>query len=74
MPSTRAQVLVEVHGYVENPNTPNDRRPYMQKFSTPVLFGRGQLSQALDAAIAVFKVSKKSLTLRATSPPAISLS
>lgn len=56
---SRAQVLVEVHGYVENPNTPNDRRPYMQKFSTPVLFGRAQLSQALDAAIAVFRVSKK---------------
>jgi hypothetical protein len=56
---SRAQVLVEVHGYVENPNTPNDRRPYMQKFSTPVVFGKSQLSQALDAAIAVFKVSKK---------------
>lgn len=56
---SRAQVLVEVHGYVENTNLPNERRPYMQKFATPIVFGKNQLSQALDAAIAVFKVSKK---------------
>lgn len=55
----RAQLLVEVHGYVENPSVPNERRPYMQKFATSVVFGQGHLSNALDQAIAHFKTSKK---------------
>jgi ribosomal protein L37AE/L43A len=56
---SRVQILVEIYGHVENPNTPNEKRPYMQKIATPVVFGKGQLSAALDATIARFKVSKK---------------
>jgi hypothetical protein len=56
---SRVQILIEVRGHVENPNTPNEKRPYMQKIATPVVFGKGQLSAALDATIARFKVSKK---------------
>ena len=48
-----------MHGYVENPSVPNERRPYMQKFATSVVFGQGHLSNALDQAIAHFKTSKK---------------
>lgn len=55
---TRAKLIVEIHGHVENPNH-NDQRPYMQKMSTPVVFGPNRLSDALDAAIAAFKVSKR---------------
>lgn len=55
---SRAQLLVEIHGYVEIPDS-NERRPYMQKFATAVVFGQGRLSAALDDAIAKFKMSKK---------------
>lgn len=55
---SRAQLLVEIHGYVENPNS-NERRPYLQKFATAIVFGQGQLSNAIDNAIAQFKTSKK---------------
>lgn len=56
---SRVQILVEIYGYVENPNTPNETRPYLQKFATPVVFGKGQLANALDTALANFKTSKK---------------
>lgn len=56
---SRVQILVEIHGHVENPNTPNETRPYMQKLATPVVFGKGQLANALDTALANFKTSKK---------------
>lgn len=55
---SRCQILAEIHGHVENPNV-NQNRPYMQKMATAIVFGRGQLSNALDAAIAQFKVSKR---------------
>lgn len=55
---SRVQILIEVYGYVENPNS-NERRPYMQNLATPVVFGYGRLSNALDNTIAQFKTSKK---------------